>query len=253
MKRMMWIVVLMAVTLTVTSASADFYVIAGGGGVGTRITSLPYTITTPGFYYLAGNLTLAANNSISGAILVSADNVTIDLMGFNLACSGYSDFTSGIYINSRKNVEVRNGTVSGFPVSGIYDALAGYNYRIINVRLEKNGAGILLAWGGDYHLIKNCTISENGSNGIIVSGKGSMITDNVVSKNSQRGIHCTGAGSSLVGNVVVDNGDYGFFLNLNASVPYLIDRNTAYNNTAGNINGIPPAAKFGINAGPGFP
>ena len=47
MKRMMWIVAIMVVTLTVTSASADFYVI-GGGGVGTRITSLPYTITTQG-------------------------------------------------------------------------------------------------------------------------------------------------------------------------------------------------------------
>jgi hypothetical protein len=253
MKRMMWIVALMVVTLPVSSASADFYVVGGGGGLGTRITSLPYTIITPGFYYLAGNLTLPANNSISSAIFVAADNVTIDLMGFNLACSGYSDYTSGIDIGSRKNVEVRNGTVSGFPVSGIYDALAGYNYRIINVRLEKNGSGILLAWGGYYHLIKNCTISENGSHGIIVSAKGSMITDNVVSKNAQRGIHCTGEGSSLVGNVVVDNGDYGFFLNLNASVPYLVDRNTAYNNTAGNLNGIPPDAKFGLNAGPGFP
>ena len=61
--------------------------------------------------------------------------------------------------------------MSGFPVSGIYDELAGYNYRIINVRMEKNRRVSLLSWGGDYHLIKNCTISENGSNGIIMSGK----------------------------------------------------------------------------------
>ena len=253
MKTIKWLVVLMLMALTVTPVQADFYVVGGGGGVGTRITSLPYTINTPGFYYLAGNLTIAASQSLTSAISVNADNVTIDLMGFNLSCTGTSDFTSGIGIASRRNVEVRNGTVSGFPVSGIQDDLTGYNYRIINVRLEKNGLGITLAWGGYYHLIKDCTVSENLSHGIMMSGNGCMITGNVVSKNGQRGINCTGSGNSLIGNAVVDNVDYGFFLSLGASIPYLIDRNTAYNNTAGNLNGIPPDAKFGLNAGPGFP
>jgi len=38
--------------ISVTYAHADFYVIAGSRGIGTKIRSLPYTISSPGFYYI---------------------------------------------------------------------------------------------------------------------------------------------------------------------------------------------------------
>jgi parallel beta-helix repeat protein len=233
-----------------TMAWAQFYVISAPSGVGTRISSLPKTINASGFYYLTKDLNITATFGPNSAITVNADNVTIDLMGFSLACSGSGD-TFGIGISGHKNVEIRNGTVTGFPASGIYGS-SGSNYRFINLRLEQNGfRGIDLS-SGYYHLIQNCNITENGNSGISVDGYGCMITDNLVSKNGLRGIACTGSGHSLVGNVVADNTGHGFYLS--TSGVYLIDRNTAYNNTAGTLNVIPPApAKFGVNAGTGFP
>ncbi len=249
MKKKLWLLACVwAVFLFGTPAWADFYVIAVPAGVGTRITSLPYTITTPGFYYLAKDLTMTASfGPPASGITVNADNVTIDLMGFSLVCSGSGD-TSGIGISGRKNVEVRNGTVSGFPAGGIYGS-GGYNCRIINVRVEKNGIWGINLSTGYYHLIQNCNASENANTGI-AAGYGCRVTGNVSCKNL-RGISCE-EGSSLVGNVVVDNTGHGFYLSLTPGKYYLIDGNTAYNNTSGTLNGTPPDAKFGVNAGPGF-
>lgn len=254
MQKRIWLLVLVLATvlLSGTAAWADFYVIGGGRGVGTRISSIPYTITAPGFYYLTQDLSMTASFGPNNAITVNADDVTLDLMGFRLYCTGSGD-TIGISIQGRKNVEVRNGTVRGFPAGGIYDQIGGYSYRFINLRLENNGIWGINLSTGYYHLIHNCNITENGNSGIALTGYGCKITRNVVSKNGLRGIACNGSGDSLVGNVVVDNATHGFYLSTGASAYYLIDRNTAYNNTSGTLNGVPPAATFGVNAGPGFP
>lgn len=76
----------------------------------TPITSLPFTITTPGSYYLTGNLSTA-----SDGILVSASDVTIDLMGFVITGPGPGS-NSGIELDSfnHENLTVRNGTVRSF-------------------------------------------------------------------------------------------------------------------------------------------
>jgi parallel beta-helix repeat protein len=252
-KKLLLLVCVCTVLLGSAPVRADFYVVSTAAAVGTRISSLPCTITAPGFYYLAGDLSMTASFGPNSAITVNADNVTIDLMGFSLACTGSGD-TIGIDIAGHKNVEVRNGTVRGFPAGGIYGGTGGYNCRFINLRLEQNGIWGINVSGGYYHLIQNCNITENGNSGISVgSAYGCMVTGNVVCKNGLRGIAITGSGHSLVGNVVVDNTGNGFFLSLGATAYYLIDRNTAYNNTSGTLNGTPPAAKFGVNAGPGFP
>ena len=96
-------------------ADGDFYVVAVGGGVGTKITSLPKTINTPGFYYLTSNLSYSGT---SDGITVESDDVTIDLMGFELKgpTSGSSS-ARGIRIGSAtalNNVEVRNGCLTGW-------------------------------------------------------------------------------------------------------------------------------------------
>lgn len=248
MKRKLWLLALAgSILLSVTPALADgdFYVVAGGGAVGTKINGLPYTITQPGFYYLGGNLTYTGGAT---AITVNANDVTIDLMGFGLLSTGGLN-SLGISIPGRKNVEVRNGTVRGFNADGIYDSSGGYSYRFINLRLELNGLRGIALLDGRFHIIQNCSITENGNSGIGLTGNGHMVTGNVVSKNF-RGIACTGSGHSLVSNVVVENTNYGF--DLNATGTYLIDRNTAYNNGAGNISVFPSAGKFGVNAGAGM-
>ncbi len=250
MKWKVWLLLgFSAVLLSGGAAQADFYVVAAPAGVGTRITILPYTISAPGFYYLGSSLTTTGS-----AIVVNADNVTIDLMGFSLAGPGGAGDFHGIDISGRNNVEIRNGTIRNFPGDGIRAIVAGMKNRIINMRLEDNGVrGIHLLSG--YHLIENCTITNNGNHGIsIFANEGCMVTGNVVCGNGGSGIYCTGKGHSLLNNVVVNNTGFGFNLSFAwADAVYLIDRNTAFNNTGGTLNGIPPSAKFGVNAGTGFP
>ena len=243
------LVLLSALLLSFTPAWANFYVIATPVGVGTRITSLPYTINNAGFYYLARDLTAGAEG-----IIVNVNDVTIDLMGFGLAGSGVAPGLHGINVSSYSNVEIRNGTVRNFTGDGIHSVAGMSKNRIINMRIANNGASGI-NFQGQKHLIQNCTISDNGINGIhIFLGRGCKISDNVVCDNGANGIACTGYGNSLINNVVANNGDYGFNLSyLIDTAVYLIVGNTAYNNGGGSLNGIPPAARFGVNAGPGFP
>ncbi len=88
MNKRIFILAVAVVALLIGSAARaqEFYVIAGGAtAVGTKITSLPYTISSPGFYYLTGNLSYTGSGN---GITVSSDDVTLDLMGFRLSGPG---------------------------------------------------------------------------------------------------------------------------------------------------------------------
>jgi hypothetical protein len=198
-------------------AEGDFYVVASGGGVGTKITSLPCIIDTAGFYYLGKDLT-----STGYGIIINVDNVTIDLMGFGLNGSG-GDVLEGISMYGRKNVEVRNGTIRNF-YYGIQEHQEGANHRIVNVRSLSNIlTGISLS--GNNHLIKSCTVADNSSGGIDLQGSGSVI-----------------------GNTVYTSSGIGINLSTSTSAPIMIDRNTV-SGTATHYSGGSDATVWGMNAG----
>jgi len=90
-------------------ADGSSYVIVAGR-VGTPVTSLPFTITSQGFYYLKGNLNYRGSDT---AITVDYNNVTLDLIGFTINGAGSSS-GKGIYVSAKNNVEVRNGAVENF-------------------------------------------------------------------------------------------------------------------------------------------
>jgi parallel beta-helix repeat protein len=244
MKKLMWIAAIMVLTLTATSASAEFYVIGGGGGVGTKITSLPYTITAPGFYYLAGNLTYTSGIGIT----IEADDVTLDLMGF---CLSGSISYRGIFMNGRKNVEIRNGSLRGWH-DAIYEQ-GGYadddytatSHRIINIRAEGNYQGIYLLAGG--HLVKGCTASNNTNVGIHVNS--GTISGNVVHNNYNFGIsmergtiigntvfaspggtgtliYCSHNGSIIGNTVTCNTGQTGIYASMMYNSPVVVDQNS---------------------------
>ena len=169
-------------------------------------------------------------------------------MGSSLIGSG--DIGTGIDIQGHQNVEIRNGTVRNFHGDGISSTLGGgHNHRIMNMRVHNNGGrGIHIA--GRRVRIQNCTFSDNGSIGLSLFGYNCMVADNSVCGNVSDGISCTGNGHSLIGNLVATNGGHGFHLSyLGPDYRYLIDRNTVYDNTGGSLNGLPPGATWGLNAG----
>jgi hypothetical protein len=243
MKRKLWFIVLVgAMLLSVNPilADGDFYVVAVGGGVGTKITSLPYTISTPGFYYLGGNLSLNSGDGIT----VNTDNVTIDLMGFCLSGNGNA-FGYGIYMGGRKNVEIRNGVVRGW-AQGIAEGVGpndSHGHRILSIRAADNGYGIALA--GRDNLIKGCTVLNSTSQGIHLNNIGT-ISNNVVN-NCQLGI--LAYGGSVIGNTVTCNsGQTGINFSSNTSTYIMADQNTV-NGDGTHIVGGSSATIYGTNAG----
>jgi parallel beta-helix repeat protein len=164
---------------------------------GIAIKSVPYHISSSGSYYFTGDLTSAVYG-----IHVSADDVTIDLMGYTLAY-GASTVAYGIYINGRSNVEIRNGTVRDFGGAGIREATsAGRRHRVINVRVEACGEdGIRL--DGEGHLVKDCAVADNQYDGIEV-GSGSTVTGCICYNNQRHGIDAA-LGCTVSDNTVYNN------------------------------------------------
>src|SRR5215831_11960234 len=78
----------------------------------TPISSLPFTINTPGSYYLTTNL----NTTVSNAIVIATSGVTLDLNGFTLSSTVANAANGGtaILINSGlSELTILNGHIRG--------------------------------------------------------------------------------------------------------------------------------------------
>ena len=145
-----------------------------------------YIITQPGSYYLTGNVVPTGGRN---AIMVNADNVTIDLCGF--ALDGSQDTTSfraGITNNAnRRNLVVRNGTIRNFRGYGMIGTFntssfedltfldsqggqmevlqsSGCTVRNVRTRATSGETGIQV---GNNCVIDHCTV-EGGGVGITI-------------------------------------------------------------------------------------
>ena len=217
-------------------AQGDFYVV-GGGGVGTRITSLPKTITDSGYYYLGGNLTCA----LGTAITVNATNVTIDLMGFTITGNTNSG-SYGIYSNYR-NLEIRNCTIHGC-YAGIYGN--GGNSRVISVKASYNAA-LAIQLTGSGNLIQNCNAFNTGPATFYQScifATSGTITGCSSIDNTIGGIGMYGPGL-VTNNNANSNGTTGFTL----GTYIYVNGNCAMNNTGSNYNAPSTTLVWGMNAG----
>ncbi len=178
----------------------------------TPISSLPYTISQAGSYYLTTDLVQPKED---GGITVSASDVTIDLQGFSLVGPGkwYWPMCNGINIlRNLSNVEVCNGTVRQWPGSGIcaedpnavcrWDpndpnciVCPGRSHRVVNVRATENLSAVYLDGAG--HLVKDCTCLSNLSG--VILGQSCTITGNTLQENGGVAIDAL-AGSTITGN-----------------------------------------------------
>jgi hypothetical protein len=201
MKKLFLLALVGAILLGASSVPShgDFYVVAVvGSGIGTPITSVPYTISQPGFYYLKGNFYTSGS-----AIFIQASDVTLDLMGFCLYGDGTGNGISAS--DNRHNVEIRNGTVSNFR-TGI--SVSGDGSRIIKMTTRNNIYGIVSSILGSCITVTGCHALNNENIGYNIK-----------------------SGGNIIGNVAYNNGN-GFALN--SSPAQLVDRNSSYDNTISN-------------------
>ena len=173
----------------------------------TPISSLPYTISAQGSYFLTGNLT--ASGSTAG-ITISADNVTLDLNGFALVGGG-SGSVAGINVASaQKNILIRNGTVRGWTNGGV-NATNATNSVIQGLRLSNNTANstffnVAALSVGSGSTVKDCVVAQNTNcHGISVGN--ACFVSGCVARATSGGAGIRAADSCyVVGNISDSNG-----------------------------------------------
>lgn len=164
----------------------------------TPISSVPYTISTPGAYFLTGNLTMAvAGTAID---VTTSGAVLIDLNGFTL--DGASVATDGV-VGAQI---VRNGRVTNFLGTGVRSFESGSIERIFAFG---NGSGI----SATVATIDHCAV-ESGVSGIKVTLR-SIVRNCRVSTCSGIGIRAE-IGSDVSQSIALGCGT-GFFLDEGSS------------------------------------
>lgn len=189
------------------------------------ISSVSYTITQGGSYYLTTNLTAGAGQN---GITVTADNVAIDMMGFTLtgsgAGSGYGIYQSNAY----QNLRVFNGKVVGWQGNaraGIH--AEGYNNQISNVQATQNHYGIYV---GPNSVVTECGAHENDVDGIFAND-GSAISKCSVNENGGNGIF------TFYGTVSKCSARWNVGSGISANGSSTIEGCTAFGNHAKGIDG----------------
>ena len=221
---------------TITQAKANKGGVTPGDAPG-----FPITITRPGSYILAGNLTVDA---FTTAIEIASDHVTLDLGGYAILgpvdCSGglhpcagagpaggYGVITDAV----RFNITIRNGTIQGLGGSGVF--LVGDSHLIEYVHARSNGLdGIIIVASADSagSIAQFNTTQRNGHEGLYLT-KG-IARHNVADVNGTTGIVViTGSASN---NVATRN--FGWGLGLGTNVAYfdnMLDANGQANVAGG--------------------
>ena len=171
----------------------------GVRGPGTPISSLPYTISQSGYYYVTRNL---FGGTGQDGITITASNVTLDLGGFTLF--GGTSPQNGIVASGPRYVTVRNGNVRGWS----YGINVSVTYsRIEHVRATNNTVtGIVISGEST---VEDCVASINGLDGIVATT--ATVRRCTVSENGQAGI-LSNDRTVIEGNRITFNPGYGLFV-----------------------------------------
>jgi len=156
----------------------------------TAITSAPYTITQPGSYYLATNLT--------NTVTIAADNVTLDLMGFSI-----QPYLEAIdFPSSQSNIVIRNGMLKN--ASTALDGRTIEDGHCLFEGLQICGGNIGI-YAGSGCTIRDCEIWASGMYGILVArGTNSAVENCRIVRNTGVGLEAAG-GVRIVGNTIAYN------------------------------------------------
>ena len=183
----------------------------------TPISTLPFTITAAGSYYLTANLTGVAGTN---GITLTANDTTLDLNGFALV--GVAGSLSGIRVSgTHTNIGILNGTVRNWGANGV-DASTAIQSLFEKVRATDNGfSGIL---GGSGSVIRDCLATGNntangGSQYGIQANRATIIgcvfNNNL---NGAQGFSGVGGANVIINCVASGNSDDGIFTGFNSLV-----------------------------------
>ncbi|MCA9292409.1 MAG: hypothetical protein KDA20_01195 [Phycisphaerales bacterium] len=229
-----------------------------------------FIISAPGSYYLEGNILGEAGKT---GILVNADEVSIDLMGFSLeGVPGSLDGIGSTQLNVF-NLTLRNGVIKTWGEDGVDLHTVGmladqvrsfdnalYGFRVFGADLRdcqafnNNQAGIEFYEGSAVGctairnngtgikanltcIVRDCVASYNGGNGIDAAA--AIVRNCMAIGNSSHGISVNG-GCTVTGNTCSGNGALattGAGILVNSSDNRIEDNNCVGNDYGVRVNG----------------
>lgn len=131
----------------------------------TIISTLPFNITTEGYYEIQQNFTCNISNG-NAAISINCNNVVLNLNNYSIKnIAGNNTNSYGISAFDYKNIKIINGTIQGF-LYGVYLS-------------DLEGSVIFLDGGG--HWIENLNVSNNFFRGIRAEGNNNLVINNKIS------------------------------------------------------------------------
>jgi len=207
------------------------------------ISSLPYSITESGSYYLTTTIDAGTDTGIS----IASNNVSIDLNGYTLLGDGTTS-NSAIYTTaSFSNINVFNGIIDNWGSHGI-NLQNSSEINISNIIVtQSSSSGMLL---GSNAKVAYCTANDNGADGI-ASSTNAIISNCITSENNADGID-VGNQSVIALCNSFQNGDNGLETSSNCTVSNSISN---YNNGDGINSGLGADisnSKFSNNQGTGI-
>jgi len=205
----------------------------------TPILSLPLTITQPGSYYLTGSFDLGSGQD---GIVISAQNVTVDLNGFTIRSFDSTNGSVGIRIDnplfgSFDNITILNGHIVGSVTysGGIYSG-SGFGYGIYSPGNSDNGS----ARNSRNVRVISVTVSGCRYDGIHIGN-----VDNLTFDDGSRNVISTAVESCTVSTV----GGNGIYANtVSRCTAYQCGLNGIYASTASECYGDTTGSYSGISA-----
>lgn len=144
-----------------------------------------FLITCPGVYFLPSDITFNPSSLNQTAIVISSDDVVLDLNGHTLSQINKTSRAFGVLINGHKNVTIKNGTIKNFTQNGIrinanssiiwIDSIIGYNNG--NIAGGQSTGAVSGTISQDIK-ITNSTFTQNIGAGAVFGGVTKLYVDN---------------------------------------------------------------------------
>lgn len=151
------------------------------------------TIHKPGKYCLGENICFKASHKYTTAIVIDADNVSLDLCGFRLHQSNQQAGGVGIFVKAGRNfVSVVNGAVDDFTLCGIQYEEANDAITLDSLTLTGNMGNLGAIWLGPVvpasspsdigmyvsNVALTNSLMENNSSGFVINGYENILVEN---------------------------------------------------------------------------
>ncbi|GAI76301.1 unnamed protein product, partial [marine sediment metagenome] len=179
---------------------------------------------------VTSGVTYKLNQSVNTAVTcftISADNVTLDMNGFNITGSGGST-TRGVFVSGYSYTTIKNGYIYNF----YYGIWLRYNSNntLTNITANSNNDGGIFLYFSSNNTLTNITANSNNIGISFYYASGNTMTNNEMSNNTNNLFIQVGSSNTDFDNTIDTTNivDYSFRIYYNYSISdYIFDSTTA--------------------------